>query len=195
MQICATWIWAVILLSALQSRRSQKVLVTAHYAYVRTVFWQHIYRVIKKSRKRVKIFIGGCSSVHFSWINKHNFAVVVREATQGHVLLYHARASPSVVFNSRSARMYFSHVQRVFIVEHCLASRSLLTCQNEFRDTFSYPPVPKRLAIHSRDAGILHRIASNMKKEWMHATPNALDVCSTKYNIFFWFQYGLIFMK
>jgi hypothetical protein len=35
--------------------------------------------------------------------------------------------------NSRSARMSFS---RVFIVEHHLASRSYLTCQNEFRDTF-----------------------------------------------------------
>jgi hypothetical protein len=33
-------------------------------------------------------------------------------------------------------------VQRVFIVEHYLASRSYLTCQNEFRDTFPDSPVP-----------------------------------------------------
>jgi hypothetical protein len=37
--------------------------------------------------------------------------------------------------NSRSARMSFSQVQQVFIVEHYLASCSYLTCQNEFRDT------------------------------------------------------------
>jgi hypothetical protein len=45
--------------------------------------------------------------------------------------------------NSRSARMSFSRVQRVFIVEHYLASRSYVTCQNEFSD----PPVLNRSTI------------------------------------------------
>jgi hypothetical protein len=40
-------------------------------------------------------------------------------------------------FNSRSARMSFSQLQRVFIVEHYLVSRPYLACQNEFRDTFT----------------------------------------------------------
>jgi hypothetical protein len=61
-------------------------------------------------------------------------------------------------FNRRSARMSFSQVQRVFIVQHYLASRSYLTCQNEFRDTFPYSPVPNkstisRLVNRFRDTG------------------------------------------
>jgi hypothetical protein len=71
--------------------------------------------------------------------------------------------------NSRSARMAFSQVQRVFIVEHYLASRSHLTCQNEFRDIFSDSPVPNkstisRLVNRFRGTGTLHRVASNMRK-------------------------------
>jgi hypothetical protein len=50
--------------------------------------------------------------------------------------------------NSRSARMSFSQVQRVFIVENYLASRSYLTCQNEFRDTFPDFPVPNKSIIY-----------------------------------------------
>jgi hypothetical protein len=60
--------------------------------------------------------------------------------------------------NSRSTRLSFSQVQRVFIVEHYLASRSYLTCQNEFRDTFPDFPVPNkstisRLVNRFRDTG------------------------------------------
>jgi hypothetical protein len=47
-------------------------------------------------------------------------------------------------FNSQSARMWFSQVQRMYIVEHYLTSRSYLTCQNEFRDTFPDSPVPNK---------------------------------------------------
>jgi hypothetical protein len=50
-------------------------------------------------------------------------------------------------FNSRSARMFFSQVQRVFIVEHYQASRCYLTCQNEIRDTFLDSPVPNKSTI------------------------------------------------
>jgi hypothetical protein len=39
--------------------------------------------------------------------------------------------------NSRSSRMCFSQMQWVLTVEHYLASRFYLTCQNEFRATFS----------------------------------------------------------
>jgi hypothetical protein len=41
----------------------------------------------------------------------------------------------------------FSQVQRVFIDEHYLASRSYLTCQNEFMDTFPDSPVPKKSTV------------------------------------------------
>jgi hypothetical protein len=43
--------------------------------------------------------------------------------------------------------MSLSQVQWVFIVEHYLASRSYLTCQNEFRDTFPDSPVPKKCTV------------------------------------------------
>jgi hypothetical protein len=54
--------------------------------------------------------------------------------------------------------MSFSQMQRVFIVEHYLASRTYLTCQNEFRDTFPDSPVPNkstisRLVNRFRDTG------------------------------------------
>jgi hypothetical protein len=43
--------------------------------------------------------------------------------------------------------MSFSQVQRVFIVEHYLASRSYFTCPDEFRDTFPDSPVPNKSII------------------------------------------------
>jgi hypothetical protein len=43
--------------------------------------------------------------------------------------------------------MYFSQAQQVFIVEHYLASRSYLTCQNEFTDTFPDSPVSNKSTI------------------------------------------------
>jgi hypothetical protein len=75
--------------------------------------------------------------------------------------------------NSRSPRMSFSQVQPVFIVEHYLASRSYLTCQNEFRDTFLDSPVPNkptvsRLVNRFSDTGSEQdrnrSVASNVRK-------------------------------
>jgi hypothetical protein len=43
--------------------------------------------------------------------------------------------------------MYFPQVQRVFTDKHYLASRSYLTYQNEFRDTFQNSPVPNKSTI------------------------------------------------
>jgi hypothetical protein len=65
--------------------------------------------------------------------------------------------------------MSFSQVQRVFIVEHYLASRSYVTCQNEFRDTVPDSPVPSKSTISHlvnrfRDTGTLRQVASNMRK-------------------------------
>jgi hypothetical protein len=49
--------------------------------------------------------------------------------------------------NGPSVRTPFSQVQRVLIVEHFLASRSYLTCQNEFRVIFPDSPVPNKPTI------------------------------------------------
>jgi hypothetical protein len=70
---------------------------------------------------------------------------------------------------SSQVQRFFSQVQQVLIVEHYLASRSYLTCQNEFRDTFPNSPVPNKSTIshlvsHFHDAGTLHQVASNMRK-------------------------------
>jgi hypothetical protein len=88
------------------------------------------------------------------------------QVTSCYNLLTSVRQLP---FNSRSARMSVSQVQRVFIVKHCLLSRSYLTCQNEFRDTF-----PILLCQTNRQylvwrtvfvtAETLYRVASNIRK-------------------------------
>jgi hypothetical protein len=90
--------------------------------------------------------------------------------------------------NSRSARISFSQVQRLFIVEHYLASRSYLTCQNEFRDTFPDSPVPNKSKIMSyafqmSPQKLFTGLHQTWGKEWMHASLNAVDISNTKYNI------------
>jgi hypothetical protein len=73
-----------------------------------------------------------------------------------------ASASPSVVFSS-SAKMCFSQVQRVFVVEHCLASRYSLTCQKEITVTFPdfLAPPPNHFVWGAEP---LHRVVLNMRK-------------------------------
>jgi hypothetical protein len=72
--------------------------------------------------------------------------------------------------NSRRARMSFSQVQRVFIVEHYMTSRSYLTCQNEFLGThFSILPCQTNWQYLvwwtvSVTAETVHRFASDMRK-------------------------------
>jgi hypothetical protein len=93
--------------------------------------------------------------------------------------------------NSWSARMSFSQVQQVFIVEHCLASCSYLTCQDVFRDTFPDSPMPNkstisRLANHFCDTGTLHRVASNMRKR--------VNACITECGWHFQHLYNIVFL-
>jgi hypothetical protein len=66
--------------------------------------------------------------------------------------------------------MSLSREQRVFIVEHYLASRSYLTCQNELRDAFSDSPVPNKLTVSRLvnrfcDKGTLRWVSSDMRKK------------------------------
>jgi hypothetical protein len=84
--------------------------------------------------------------------------VTIQEPTQV-TSCYNLLASVRQLFlNSQSARMFFWQVERVIIVEHYLISRSYLTFQNEFRDTFPDSPVPNksiisRLVNRFHDAG------------------------------------------
>jgi hypothetical protein len=107
-------------------------------------------------------------------INTHNIAVTIQEPTQVTSCCNLLAPVRHLSFNSRSARMSFSQVQRVFIVEHYLASRSYLTYQNEFRDTLPDSPLPNkstisRLVNRFRDTRTLHWVASNMRERVMHA--------------------------
>jgi hypothetical protein len=62
--------------------------------------------------------------------------VTVQQPTQVTSCCNPLRSVRHLSFNSRSARMpSFSQVQRVFTVEHCLASRFYSNCQNEFTDS------------------------------------------------------------
>jgi hypothetical protein len=90
-------------------------------------------------------------------------------------------------FNSQSSRIPFSQVQRVFIVEHYLASRSYLTCQNEFRDTFPGSPEPNKSTIsrlvnrfrHSRNSSpccIRHEEKSECMHRWTLWTFPTLNI-------------------
>jgi hypothetical protein len=68
-------------------------------------------------------------------------------AHAGHVMLFLASPVLQHTFHGRSARKSFSQVQHVFIVEHYLATRSYLTCRNEFRDTFSSSSVQNKSTV------------------------------------------------
>jgi hypothetical protein len=86
-------------------------------------------------------------------------------------------------FNSRSARMSFSQVHRVFIVENYLASRSYLTCHNEFRDTFRDSPVPNkstvsRLVNRFRDTGSVQD-RNRSGRPSVLSDDNSDDICQT----------------
>jgi hypothetical protein len=147
----------------------------------------------KSHATHIKLVIDCCNSIKFDWINRHNIAVTIQEPTQVTSccnLLAQVRHLSS---SSRSARMSFSQVQRVFIVEHYLASRSYLTCQNEFRDTFPDSPVPSKSTI----SRLVDRFPSVQKlftelhqtrgKEWMHASLNAVNISNTSFDFFFLF--------
>jgi hypothetical protein len=122
----------------------------------------------KSHVNHIKIFIDGCNSIQLDWINKHTIAVTIQEPTQVTSCFNLLVPVLQLSSSSRSARMSFSQVQRLFIVEHYLASRSYLTCQNGFRDTFPDSPVPNKSTVSRlnrfRDTGTLHRVASNMRK-------------------------------
>jgi hypothetical protein len=76
--------------------------------------------------------------------------------------------------------MPFSQVQRVSIVKHYPTSRSYLTWQNEFRDTFSDSLVPKKSTM-SRLVNCFHDIGSmqdrNCSGQSSVLSDDSLDKC------------------
>jgi hypothetical protein len=131
-------------------------------------------------------------------------AVTIQESTHVTSCCYLLAPVRQLSSNSWSARMSFSRVQRVFIVEHYLASRSYLTCQNLFRDTFPDSPVQNkstvsRLANRFRDTGsvrnslpgcIKHEENSGCMHRWTRWTFPTLNI--TLFFVF-WFQCNLFF--
>jgi hypothetical protein len=128
-----------------------------------------LYRVIEVTQPILKYLLMVAIQHNSIWLINRHIAVTIQIPTQVTSccnLLVRVRQVSS---NSRSARISFSQVQRVFILEHYLASPSYLTCQNEFRDTFPDSPVPNkstvsRLVNFSRDTETLRRVASNMRQ-------------------------------
>jgi hypothetical protein len=111
------------------------------------------------------MFIDRFHSIKFDWINKHRYRSCCTRSHACHLFASVRQLSS----NSRSSRMSFLQMQRVFTVEHSLASHSYLTYQNEFRDTFPDFPVLNKSTVSRpvdrfRGTRTLHRDAPNTKK-------------------------------
>jgi hypothetical protein len=135
---------------------------------LRNVGIQPNTRRSKSHVTHIKMLIDGFNLIQLDSINKHNIAVTIQEPTQVTSCCNLLAPVCQLSSCSRNARMSFSQVQRVFIVEHYLASR-FYTCQNEFRDPFPESPVLNRSTISRlvnrfRDTETPHRVASNMRK-------------------------------
>jgi hypothetical protein len=103
-----------------------------------------------------------------------------------------APASPSVVFKQLKFKDVFFTVQRVFIAEHYLASRSYLTCQNKFRMHF-----PILLCQTNRQYLVWGTVSVRQEACRTETVPvdlrcyvttqNTVNISSTLYNIVFCF--------
>jgi hypothetical protein len=124
----------------------------------------------KSQATHIKIFIDGCNSIQLDWVNKHTISLwLYKSPCRSRHVVTCSSQSVSCLSTVEVQGCLLSEVQLVFIVEHYLASRSYLTCQNKFTDTFPDSPVPNKsiisLLVKSiRDTGTLHRVASNMRK-------------------------------
>jgi hypothetical protein len=98
--------------------------------------------------------------------------------------------------NSPSARMSFSQVQRVLIVEHCLASRFYINCQTHFSILLCHTN-PNYLDwwTVSVTQGLFAGLHQTWGKQWVHASLNAVDISDAwcKIALVFWFKRNLFF--
>jgi hypothetical protein len=138
---------------------------------------------LKSHTTHTKIFIDGCNSIQFNWINKHTILLwLYKSPCRSCHVITRSRQSVSCLSTVWVHGSLFSYVRWMFIVEHYLESHSYLTCQNEFMDTFPDSPVPNkstmyRLVNHFHDSGTLQQVASNMRKR--------LNVCIAEHNVNF----------
>jgi hypothetical protein len=96
----------------------------------------------------IKIFIYGCNSVQFDWINRYTVSLwLFKSPHRSHHVVIFSHQSISCLQTVEVQGCLFLQVQQVFIVKHCLAYCSYLTCQNEFRNKFPDSPVPHKLTV------------------------------------------------
>jgi hypothetical protein len=98
----------------------------------------------KSHANHIKIFIDGCNSIKFDWINKHTISLWLYNSPRRSCHVATCLRQSVRCLSTVEVQGCIFHTQRVFIVEHYLASRSFLTCHNEFRDTFPDSPVPNK---------------------------------------------------
>jgi hypothetical protein len=101
----------------------------------------------KSHATHIKIFIDGCNSVQFDWINKHTISLWLYKSPRRSRHVVTCSCQSVSWLQTVEVQGCLSQVQPVFIVEHYLESRSCLSCQNEFRDTFPDSPVPNKSTI------------------------------------------------
>jgi hypothetical protein len=123
-------------------------------------------RCSKSHVTHIKIFIDSSNSIKFDWIKKHTTTLWVYKSPRTWRHAVTSRPSSPATFQQAKWKDIFFTMQGAFIVEHCLASRSYLNCQNEFRGTFPdslllNKSTVSRLVNNFRDTGC----ASSMRKE------------------------------
>jgi hypothetical protein len=157
----------------------------------------------KSHATHIKIFSVGCNSIQFDWINKHTISLwQYKSPRRSRHVVTCSRQSVSCLQTVEVQGCLFSQVQRVFIIEHYLASRSYLTCQKEFRDTFPDSPVPNKSTIsrlvnrfcHYRysSPGCIKHEKSEYMYRWKRWTFPALNITLS---FVFWFQCNLFFWE
>jgi hypothetical protein len=116
------WSWALLIIIAKQFNRKQKTFK------VKWVDRQHHIGWSKSNATHIKVFFEGCNSIQFDWINKHTISLwLYKSPRRSRHVETCSRQSVSCLQTVEVQGCVFHNVQRVFIVEHCLASRSYLT--------------------------------------------------------------------
>jgi hypothetical protein len=142
-----------------------------------------------------KIFIGGCNSVQFEWINKHTISLWLYKSSSKlrHVVTCFGFSS---CLSTTEVQECLSQTQRMFIIKQYLASRLYLPCQNELGDTFPIHQcqtsrynlawwTAPRYRRNSSPGCIKHEEKGKCTHRWMRWTFPKLNITPI---FVFWFQ-------
>jgi hypothetical protein len=99
----------------------------------------------------------------------HNIGVTIQEPTQVTSCCITCSRQSVSCLSTVEVEQSSSQVQRVFIAEHYLASRSYFICQNKFTHAFPDSPVPNKSTISRLVNRFLHCRNSSGGKEWVNA--------------------------